>query len=438
MGLLRINRFNDLSILTLSFNAIKYVALGLFMKKLLLLFGVVLSACADVPLNQNATTLINHHHARQQSATQTQKDSYYYLLGIGSKDEPLQAGKAYTDELQALLKQHASEEEILALNQQYPVHEVVIFDEGNDDNTGLFCQYQMSGSQNPHACFEGLLTQKFDISKNKTVHDRYATFLKNSPAIMQGDFHFSMHYPQYTILIKGQRLHFIHLLKTHHHSQVMQGLLDELSSLRAYLANANLLIDKILYANMIVNQIQTIVLYHTHNPTIKPTISPMTADELSFNTAITGEFMGVYYLFNHLDKDINTTLFYKKHKTINDVADVMSEQINMAKLPASEFATHYHDNKPTQKKLDPTNVIGKTLADVGEHDYRSYMVKVKSLDNLINIANHHINGVPLTNVFAPTLTGSLIESTHICLQNPMGGDDTATTKQDKKFECLNI
>lgn len=147
------------------------MALGLFMKKLLLLFGVVLSACGDVPLNQNATTLINHHHARQQSATQTQKDSYYYLLGIGSKDESLQVGKVYTDELQALLKQHASEEEILALNQQHPVHEVVIFDEGNDDNTGLFCQYQMSDSQNPHACFEGLLTQKFDISKNKTVHD---------------------------------------------------------------------------------------------------------------------------------------------------------------------------------------------------------------------------------------------------------------------------
>ncbi|OPH40225.1 hypothetical protein [Moraxella equi] len=410
------------------------------MKKSFILSCLLLSACSDVPLNQNADTLIQNYHDRQNTATTAQKDSYYYLLGIGASDEPLQAGRVYSDELQALLKQNASEDDILALNKRHPVHEIAIDEETNDDNTGLFCRYNSNSGQTAHACFESVLTQKFDTAKYKTAHDRYHTFLKNPPAIMQGNYHLKMHVPYYEITLKGQRLHFVHLLNTQNPDNVMQGLLDELSSLRAYLANANNLIEKNVYVNMIANQIQTIVLYHSHNPTIKPTLTPLTADELSFKTAIIGEFMGAYYLFNRLQNDVDMTLLYKKNKSINDMADTFTEQIQIGDLSAPEFATYYNNYEPKKRKIDPTNFIGKTLTDIGEQDYRSYIAKVKSLDNLITIANHHINGTPLNNVFAPTLTGSVIEKTHICLQNPVSNDRVATEtkKRDEKFECLNL
>lgn len=122
------------------------------------------------------------------------------------------------------------------------------------------------------------------------------------------------------------------------------------------------------------------------------------------------------------------------------MADTFTEQIQIGDLSAPEFATYYNNYEPKKRKIDPTNFIGKTLTDIGEQDYRSYIAKVKSLDNLITIANHHINGTPLNNVFAPTLTGSVIEKTHICLQNPVSNDRVATKtkKRDEKFECLNL
>lgn len=407
------------------------------MKKSFILSCLLLSACSDVPLNQNADTLIQSYHDRQNTATTAQKDSYYYLLGIGASDEPLQAGRAYSDELQVLLKQNVSEDDILALNEEHLLNQLSV--SNTDTSSELFCHLDSSYDV-AHDCFNNLLSKKFDITEYQVIHERYHTFLKNPPAIIQGDFHFSMQVPQYNILIKGQRLHFAHLLNTQNPDNVMQGLLDELVSLRAYLANANILIDKMIYTNMIAEQIQTIVLYYSHNPTIKPTLAPLTADELSLKSAVAGEFMGAYHLFNHLQNDVNMTLLYKKNKSINDMADTFTEQIQIGDLSAPEFATYYNNYEPKKRKIDPTNFIGKTLTDIGEQDYRSYIAKVKSLDNLITIANHHINGTPLNNVFAPTLTGSVIEKTHICLQNPVSNDRVATEtkKRDEKFECLNL
>lgn len=410
----------------------------------MLLTCVWLSACSDVPLNQNAITLTTDYQMRQNGATQEQKDSYYYLLGIGSKNEPLQAGKSYHDELQALLQKGGDiKNEVHQLNKKHGLHELsssII--NAEDYDSEFFCHFNQHG-RNPHACFEMLLTKDFDTSAYKDVYERYMKFLKNTPAVAQGIAYTETENPDYLILTGGQRLNLIYLLKKNNPNLVMQGLLDELSFLRVHLANANNLMDKMTYTNMIANQIQAIVLYHSKYPETKAVISPLNQDELSFKIALTSEFMVIHHVFEELDeqsKDVNMTLFYKKNKTMNAIADAIHEQITSSHLTAPEFGAYYHNNPPKTNNLDMTNVVGKILGNIGGQDYCLYIDKVKSIDNLINIANHRMNDEPLTNVFAPTFTKHIIKDDHICLQNSASKDEVATKnkRRDENVECLNI
>lgn len=404
-------------------------------------FCLILSACSDVPLNQNATNFINDHQARQNTATPAQKDSYYYLLGIGANDDPLMAGKAYYDELQTALANNAKDELIGQINQKHPLHTLTINDTKTDDNTGLFCRFNANNSDTAHACFASLLNTQFDLTDYQSTLERYQQFLNNPPAIAQGKSHHLTYYPHYKTLTNGQRLYFIWLSKNHQPEQVMSALINELATLRANMAQANNLAEKMIYANLVANQIQTIVLYHSHNPTLKASILPLTQDELSFKTAFINEFMVEFETFNALKKevkDLQNTLFYKHNKTLNDTADGYAKNIAISELSAPEFATYYANYQPEKPKHDFTNFIGKTLSNIGPDDYRFYISKLKSIDNLISIANHRMNGTPLANVFAPTLNGIIPEKDHICIQNPISHDEKATElkKRDEKFECL--
>ncbi|AWY21378.1 hypothetical protein [Moraxella bovis] len=411
------------------------------MKKLFILSCLLLSACSDVPLNQNADTLIQNYHDRQNTATTAQKDSYYYLLGIGASDEPLQAGKAYHDELGLVLNQSGNlDENIHQLNQKHNLNGLSKQIKTDDD---IFCKIT-SDNDNAHDCFKSLAKSDTDISPHPIIHERYLTFLTNPPALIKNSMRVDVQIPDYRVLIYGQRVHLIHHLNNGP-KQSMTALSQELTLLRQHLANANTLIEKMIYANLIINQLQAMTLFKSQNPDLTTDIiPPLTADELSLNHAWTAEFMMNYETFENLERldygvfeKLKMTLLYNKNKTLNQVANFYQQGIDHANLSAPEIAKRF-DDELTPPKIDYTNYIGSTLANIAPPDYRHYAVRIKSLNNLITIANHHINGTPLNNVFAPTLTGSLIESTHICLQNPTSGNDVATTKQDKKFECLNI
>lgn len=402
---------------------------------------LILSACSDVSPNQNTTNFLNDHQARQNTATLAQKDSYYYLLGIGANDEPLTAGKAYYDELQTALANDGKDETIKRINQNHHLHTLTINDTNTDDNTGLFCRFNSNNSDTAHACFNALLTTEFDLADYQSTLDRYKNFLNNPPAIAQGKSHHLAYYPHYTTLTNGQRLYFLWLSKNHQPKQTLQALLNELTILRANMAQANNLAEKMIYTNMVANQIQTIVLYHSHNPVLNTTIPVLTQDELSFRTAFINEFMVEFEIFNALQKEINHLehkLFYKHNKTLNDTADGYAKNIAISELSAPKFANYYANYQPEKPKHDFTNFIGKTLSNIGPDDYRFDISKLKSIDNLISIANHRMNGTPLANVFAPTLTGIITEKDHICIQNPISHDEQAEElkKRDEKFECL--
>ncbi len=411
------------------------------------LIGLALSACTDEPLSQNATALINGYHARQMSATDAQKDSYYYLLGIGSKDAPIKAGKDYHDALQQVLaKQIDLEKNISELNARHHLNYLSttfkLHSNQNKNHRDIFCSLT-SENDEAHECFALLPSPNTDITPYQILKERYWTFLNNPPAIMLDTMRADNLLPDYQVLNHGQRIHLIHTL-TKSPNQAMSDLSAELSLLRSHLANANTLIEKMIFSNMIIHQLQAMVfLKNQHLAISTDIISPMTSDELSLSTAITAEFMLNYEWYNNLDTyldddmDIKTRLFYKKHRTINQSAELYEKGIALSQLSASDFAATFHDEM-TSPKQDYLNYVGSTLVNIALPDYKHYAARVKSLDNIINIANHVMNDTPLHNVFAPTLTGSDIQKTRICLQNPLSQNTDSSNESNKKYECLAI
>lgn len=411
------------------------------------LIALALSACTDKPLNQNATALINGYHTHQMSATTAQKDSYYYLLGIGSKDEPIKAGKGYHDALQQVLaKQDELEKNISELNARHHLNylstTLQLHSNQNKNHRDIFCSLT-SENDEAYECFALLPNLNTDITPYQILEERYWTFLNNPPAIMLDTMRVDNLLPDYKVLNHGQRIHLIHTLNKSP-NQAMTDLSDELSLLRHHLANANTLIEKMILTNMVINQVQAMVFLKNQHPTISTDVIPaMTSDELSLHTAITAEFMLNYEWYNHLDAnldngmDIKTKLFYKKHRTINQSAELYQAGITSSQLSASDFADTFHDEM-TLPKQDYLNYVGSTLVNIALPDYKVYIARVKSLDNIINIANHVMNETPLHNVFAPTLTGGDIQKTHICLQNPLSQGTDNPNESNKKYECLAI
>lgn len=416
----------------------------------LCLFCLALSACSDEPLNQYATAFVSEYQARQNNATDAQKDSYYYLLGIGSQDDPLKTGKAYYDDLQVILaKQGDLEKSISDLNRNYDyINDLSSSIQKTDDISCVLT----SDNQNAYQCFETLLHNDIDTTPYQLMHERYLTFLNNTPAVMLGTMRADIHFPDYRVLRHGQRVNLIHTLKTNP-NHAMRALSQELALLRNHLANANSLIEKMIFADMVINQIQAMVFVKQQYPHASTDIiPPMTSDELSLKAAIIAEFMLGYEMYHHFEKEhgSQSELFYKKNRTINQSANFYQEAILLSQLSSPKFAAQYNDEtKPP--KTDYTNYIGSTLVNIALPDYRQYISRVKSLDNIIIIANHVMNNAPLSNHFAPTITNSQIQKTHICLQSPMSQNpndntqigteieaETQTGQKIRKFECLNL
>lgn len=396
-----------------------------------------LSACADTPLSSTVSTFVQDYHTRQQSASNEQKDSYYCLLGIGADGEPLNAGKAYHDELHVLLQTSQNlNTDIAQLNQRHRLNARTI-----EDNPKIFCAITVDNDK-AHACFDGLF-EGLDVKPYGWVHERYLTFLNNPPAIMQGQMRVDTHIPSYQVLVRGQRLNLIAHLNGDP-KRAIKDMAGELSLLRGHLASANTLIEKMIYGTLVVNQLQAMTLLKSHDPSISsPIIAPLTASELSLKPAFLAEFMMSYGMYDGFDKGhtlferLQMTLLYNKHKTINQSAMTHQRAIEEGELPASQFAHLMNTSSPTQLKIDWFNYIGSTLLGVAVPDFHHYIARIKSLDNIINITNHRLNGTPLVNVFAPTLTTVETQTRYICLPKPKSEHDNESDA-DKRFECLNI
>lgn len=396
-----------------------------------------LSACVDTPLSSTASTFVQDYHARQQSASDEQKNSYYYLLGIGADGEPQKAGKAYHDELHALLQTSQNPDaDIAQLNQRHRLNARTI-----EDNPKIFCAITADNDK-AHACFDGLF-EGLDVTPYGWVHERYLTFLSNPPAIMQGQMRADTRIPNYQVLVRGQRLNLIAHLGGDP-KRAIKKMASELSLLRGHLASANTLIEKMIYGTLVANQLQAMTLLKSHAPNITtPIIASLTVSELSLKPAFLSEFMMSYGVYDEFDKGHNLlgqlqlTLLYNKHKTINQSAITHQRAIEEGDLPAPQFAHLMSHALPTQPKIDWLNYIGSTLLGVAVADFHHYTARIKSLDNIINIANHQLNGTPLVNVFAPALTTVQTQNRHICLPKPKSGHGNESDV-DKKFECLNV
>ena len=404
------------------------IALGLFLS---------LSACGDVPPNQNTTALLDHHQTQERSITPAQKYSYYYLLGIGAEGDPLTAGQRYHDEMQTLLAQDGiTDEQITMVNQRHPL---ATLPTAESRKLPMFCSI---GAKNAdaQACLNSLLNDKFELDAHATVYERYQQFLAQPATTSMGKTHPSIKTPSYAVLLQGQRLYLLHHLRQHPQT-AMTALSAELATLRSRLAHAHTLLDKMVYAKMIAFNLQSMVQLKAHHPAINTSvIPPLTPQERSLKSASVGEFMTAYASFENLSHQKGnaldatmTSLLYKKNKTINAMADGHAEQIRVSELSDTEFVAHINHHTPQPTKQDPTNFIGHTLAQIGTPDLYQYTYKVRSIDNLINITNHQLHGTPLHNVFFDDNSKILTQDDKICL--PI---NSPNIEPDADMECLII
>lgn len=422
-----------------------------FTKFLSLAILGTLTACTDTALSPTATALMNDHQAHQTHATSEQKDSYFYLLGIGADGEPSKLGKAYHDELQAILANQGNQDDkISQLNAKYDLDALShksIQDELKQNNPNndfdIFCQFTAKDDFIKD-CFDTLIAQssQIDITPYQEIHHRYQTFLKNAPSVTITTPIHNSHLPNYQILMAGQRLNLIGHLKNKNPNHTISELNHELNLLRHHLRYADTLIEKMIFTNMMARQLQGMVFLKQKYPNIKtPIITPLNDKELSLKDPILYEFMVSHRLYDDLafsdfgliDK-IKMTLMYDKTDTINQSAEYHHHVIEIDKLSAPNFANHIINHTDTQPKINWKNYVGSVLANTTKPDYVIYSYRLKSLDNLINIANHQLNGTPLTNVFSPVVNDVIKDDQKICLSSPMTGKKL----QDTEMECLNL
>lgn len=367
-----------------------------------------MTGCADVALNSSSQTMLNTMAKHRQNTTPQQTQTAYFLLGLEYQSEPIETGKKIIEQYQQLSTQYHGDDDTRSQKLHEFREQFAKLERPEYHADGLFCNWR-----NNQPCIDEIFKQQHDWKTAQqqygTIYQRYLQFLNMPPAVTPFVMDASFPIPSYQHLILGQKLAILQLFQQAKHGQkdlAREQSLQQLVQLRLHLAQSDMLIDKLILNNAILQQLQAIVLLKTrYQVDFQQEILPLTEQERDLTLPFYHEFAMQATLLKNL-KNENYALFYKPNDTINKTADFWIKIVEIQQLDIKKFNEFYQqeNNKESEYAVKINrfyNYIGHTLANIASPDYKVYMARLYHTQNIINITNHILtNGkTPLNNLF---------------------------------------
>lgn len=388
-------------------------------------------ACFMIATPSNATfspqsqALINQVVNHSKQASDEQKNSYFFTLGNAYVTNPVAIGRAIF--------------EVGDANFSVPK-----FTLANDPY--LTCKLHES------ECFHAIFNQSKSVSAQSTttaddndfILNRYYQFLQNPPAVTLAKDIIKSPLPNYSYILAGQRLSFLHNLKLANAGKTdlaLQNSLGELKDIRTQFAQADTLLGKSVFHHLLITQLREIVLLKTHfNIATTARISPLTSAEKDMNLVFANEFYAQIVTLEQATKNPKPKL-YQHDESINAIAEFINKEIHISSLSASKFAQYRQEKLKNPPKTYPietnkvANYTGWMLANMATPDYQAYTERMLSTDNLINITNFVLSDekVALNNAFFPNTKSFTKTDNQICMSMP-----TFNSKNENypRYACL--
>ena len=362
------------------------------------------------------------------------QEGYFYLMGIqaSADEDPIAVGKNLLASIQQQAKIPKANPFVTTKYQLYPDDKKLVLPTGY-----LFCHLK------EEKCFEKIIDNlnSFNPNDYSVLLQRYLTYIQMPKHDLLTTADADEPFPPYHYLVKGSRVFLLTLIQQEQFNpgSLIEQLNNHLVLLRAKLATANNLIEKMVYTSMISQHID-FMLYISALDNYKNAtkLEKLSISEMNFSPALKREFWWQSSLFKKLHgspylfgEEGSTPTFiarilFKQNMSINLAATEFSRIINTSRLSAFEFAQYKSAPTKFENNYSLRNIIGNKLVAIARPDYDKYVLRVHELNNKILLFNSLVANkgelVDLVNPYYQLSEQPEIKNGRLCLKSPMDDD----------------
>jgi hypothetical protein len=371
---------------------------------------------------------------------------YFYLMGImaAEDEDPVEVGKKIYASIKLAETKHSANSLTPLDFETYPDDKRLALPSGD-----FFCQYREAN------CFQNIINNigSFNRHQHQVLTKRYLTYIQlpdhNQLTTPDGNEPL----PPYQYLTAGSRAF---LLSTFQEAQInpthtLTTLNKHIVQLRIKLANANNLVEKMVYVSLISQSIDVMfAISKNNNHTQDLSTNPLTQHEMDLGEALKREFLWQASLYKNLNGNphifsettkvpsLFTKIIFKENMTINLAAADFSAAIERSQLTAFEFGLLSQISKAEKDApeifFSPRNIVGSRLNAIAAPDYNNYIIRLHELNNKMLLFNSIVANkgelVDLINPYYQLSEKPEIKNGRLCLKSPI--------KDDSLIGCLIV
>lgn len=373
----------------------------------------------------------------EQAVAHKESEAYIYLMGIlaAVDEKPEDVGESLLKSIREAEKKYFKSHR---LNQDFDYDEYP-----HEKRLPLFELAPCEDDDCKH--IDRLFTQKFDLDnlpkEQENLLKRYRRFIALKDYHTLAIPHLLSPLPPYQYVMKGNdlaNLEAIHKARNGNIDAAKKRLLDDISSLRIQLQQADNLVAKMIYTIAISRNIDVLsVLIHKNNSPSKEKIKPLTPDEKSVVKAMNHEFGLSYNLYSSMDRSQDifskngytpgwiTRMLFKPNMTINSSYPQLKQVGENSLLNPKEFVMTVASERPlVSKKTYIRNYLGTVLGQISTPNFSQNIAKLFYLDAKIHLFNE-------------TADKTELPSSVSHISNPFSDKKTAFYSEDKKAVCID-
>jgi hypothetical protein len=335
-----------------------------------------------------------------QAMESKESKAYLYLLGMQAAidEQPEAVGKA----IMASIRK--AEKKVIAnphLNQEYE-----FVDAPNEKRLPLFVLGTCEGDNCEYV--DKLFSYPFDL---ETVTVEQSVLLKRyKKFIAMRDYHtlalplVESPFPHFQYVMAGNTLVSLEAIKKAKNGNIKGAkkiLLDDISSMRVQLQQADMIVAKMIYTSGISRTLDVLsMLIQKYDSRAETNIPALSIEERSLVKAMNYEYAVAHNMFKSLDKAPNllskdgqlpewmVRALFKPNMTLNATFPVLRQAGQDSLLSSKAFAQKVANNQPIIKtKSNIRNYAGTVLGKIEGPNYNQYISRLFNLDAKIHLFN---------------------------------------------------